>query len=939
MYLILIATSFLGSVAFSLFLRRFGKSEHHLSRLKKTMHLHEHTLVELSKQQEEKIKDAFLDYEMLLEQSQQVHGQLNKGLEDYQTRLAQLSEEQNIISEISELLNTTASNASTVGTQVERLDIGLQKLKQANQSIQSFEKHIHDMRQEVQKNSTHVEERLDEYYMQLSEKANLNVTQINEKNQANWQRLLKEHELLQASITSGKKEMNELSERLDLLPAHLSDKWIKEIRQIEHKSQNLEQSLKERYANLDEKLGDMRKVAVEALQDELQNMHKEMEGLDLQIISRRDEIMNEAKRMAHKVQEQAQLFQENYLESENLLIKKTEEHEQEIQNIIKKLSVQWQKEQSVRLEESSHLMVSLREDVQALRKDKVTTLEAELEHAQTQMSRLFKESESKLEASLEEACKERYTELEKHANVLLEERLVQTQDEIYDTLEKIQAQKSIVSEMEKQAYVLNEKQRKAGEQIYTELETHANTLLERQEEAQGKLEDNNRKFIEEQESMYQELQAVASNVEEDLQERLDTKGLLNTFTDKVDKILEDRLNQAHSDIEASLVKLHSQKEETNNEVYEAGKIIFAELQSQSSLLKETYTEYEQHFNELLEKQSDARIDLEKYLNELSQRQEALDGKANDMSMQQIKQNEELCEELKSYSLELSKKLSIEVEDKHRMIHTQAEEYMARQENVYEELRQAAARVEEDLRTRLNLEGYLEELEETGSLRIEEMKRQMLVALDSLGVQKDKILIDLDASHKQLDNFTESLGAIEQAEKFAVQLDETLTVLDERLQLAQNENERISEYAQNFEKMRMSRQEIESELRLLEAQRSRLGEAEKQIESLQDKMGLLAEAKRLAISIEKRVGHFNEFKEAFDHYFGNMKEKKQYVEGALSKIEKEMQSSFKTNEQAQQLLEQVNRTESRQEHLHDRLQQFELRANVLEGMQKKIQKTE
>ena len=138
MYLILIGTGFLASVAFSLFLRRMTNSGHYLSRLKKTIHLHEHTLVEVANQQSQKIKDSFLDYEILVQQGQQTQSLLQKELEEYSGRLEQLRSDKALVKELSIHLNEMAASANTVSQRVENLDLGMQKLSHAEQEIQKI---------------------------------------------------------------------------------------------------------------------------------------------------------------------------------------------------------------------------------------------------------------------------------------------------------------------------------------------------------------------------------------------------------------------------------------------------------------------------------------------------------------------------------------------------------------------------------------------------------------------------------------------------------------------------------------------------------------------------------------------------------------------------------------------------------------------------------
>ena len=374
MYLILIGAGFLASVAFSLFLQRIANSGHYLSRLKKTIHLHEHSLVELANQQSQKIKDAFLDYEMLLQQGQQTQSSLYKELEEYSARLKELRADETLVKELSTHLNEMAASASTVSQKVESLDLGMQKLSHAEQDIQKLHGQLDHLRSELEKKSSQAGEKLEEAIGETIEsiiqQSQVQVQEAAESAQSSYNTLKQDQQNFQNILEDYNEQLADFKERMQELPHQIEKSWANEIEDLSSKSQENREILTESFTRLEEQLGTIRTQAVEALQTDLKIMRKEMEDLNLQTMSRRDEILNETQRMARKVQEQSLAFQEHYLASENHLLQEAEGYQKKADEHVQSLLNEWSKEQKNRQEQSFQEWEKLRENICANRETK-----------------------------------------------------------------------------------------------------------------------------------------------------------------------------------------------------------------------------------------------------------------------------------------------------------------------------------------------------------------------------------------------------------------------------------------------------------------------------------------------------------------------------------------------------------------------------------------
>ena len=172
-----------------------------------------------------------------------------------------------------------------------------------------------------------------------------------------------------------------------------------------------------------------------------------------------------------------------------------------------------------------------------------------------------------------------------------------------------------------------------------------------------------------------------------------------------------------------------------------------------------------------------------------------------------------------------------------------------------------------------------------------------------------------------------------------QLDETVEVLDKHLEMSKKANIEARALNGSLNNLCASRQEIELELDAIENQKNRISVMEEQVGSVDEKLNLFDEAKEVFITVEERITDYNIFKEKFDDDYGEIQDRKKYIEDALLFIENSRLVAQKSNQKSEKLLQQVDRTELRQEHLNNNLQKLDLQAGKLESIKNKSQEIE
>ncbi len=405
MYLILIATAFLGSAAFSLLLRRLDKNSRQVAQMKKASHFYEKNLNDLANQHCERIKDSILEYEMLVNQSHQAESQLRRNLDEYHQQMEEVRKESSLVDQLSSRLSEMAQSAREMGEQVNKMDEGLQRLTHAREEIEDIYAAIGELNHHLERQESKIETTLSETVERLVKETEERLRHLIEQARSAFEALKQDHRGFQEQLQEQGQVTEVLTENVSALSGRLKEKWDLEASKINERQNELERRFKGRIDTLEQGLSEIRKTAVESLQEEIARMRADLEDFNLQALSRRDEILNETKRMAEKVQEQVRLFQEKYLEVENRFVKSAEAHEKNIHGIIEGYDQKWAVIQNKKIEEINQKILLLEEEIEQFRNQERENLATEVLQIQEQLQKQARAIETKLEAQETEGIK------------------------------------------------------------------------------------------------------------------------------------------------------------------------------------------------------------------------------------------------------------------------------------------------------------------------------------------------------------------------------------------------------------------------------------------------------------------------------------------------------------------------------------------------------
>ena len=973
-------------------------------------------LDKLTIEQVQSIKDATLEFELMLRQSRQLQGEIKGGLEEYQSRITDLQSDREVIETISTQLTDISGSAQSVGVQVERLDLGLQRLALAQKEMSDIQDGLDDLGQRVTAKERQVETELNETVEQLVSEAEGRTEELVRQVRSSFEVLQEDGHAIVEKISDATRESDMLNERISSLGARLEERWMLETSRMDEKFSGFERKMEDRLRGMEEGLAGIRSTAVESLQTEVNRIRTDLDNFNLEAIAKRDEILNESKRMLEGMGDSINAFQEKSLAAENKLLRLVDDQKAHLGQKLEDYDAQWRELEKSRLLELNQKMAVLEDSIEGMRVTQheaietetfqsreslrnyvielKNTVEAEAGQVRESFRELTREEERKLSASREdlEELRDQIALLGQEARVGMrgeveqgihllqesrkseEEHLGRSRQEIQaikdDLLDKLDDLDSRIRDISRTRQKLDEH---ADKRVGDISETHRKLLGDLEKRA-GEMHEIHHKILADMDKRQAGMKSEQDEMLVQFSDSLDSRMAyqLAGLNEKEQELDELRENLAHLNKELSNV-LRSETEEAvahiqatrrgeeenlsrgKQEILAIREELLGRIQaadtrvSEAGRWKDRISEYvEKSRKDIMEVSEAAAADVQ---NRVARMVADQNKKHEDLR----EMGDRLKEEIQDHFQRSLNAQNVQLDEFGRKVDMNIKRQM-------EELEERARMESQVSLDRFNQEtlATMNEFSQSTEASIADFNRSldgvradfsgMLQEIDgamnSAREWKESTLSEIGVASQELLRFQEKLALVEKADELTSQLDETVEILSDRLQLAREENGKLDEYVRNFEQVRVTRKELEQELRGLESQRVRLGEVDNQVKlidtqlsELTTKFHLLAESEEKAALAEERIQQLEEARLKLDHYFEQLSEKRRFVENAIRYIEKSRVQAKGAGETAKNLLEKMERAEIRQGHITEELQTLETRASSIQNMDSEIQKVE
>lgn len=976
MEITLILISFFGSIAFSLLLRKLDRTSFRLSQIKRMGDMQAGELDKVAGEQVQAIKDATLEFELMLRQSRQLQGEIKTGLDVYQQKIDELQTDREVIENISEQLADISGSAQSVGVQVERLDLGLQRLALAQKEMGEIQDGLDGLKERVDAGGRDAEALLDQTIERLVAEAEHRTEELVRQVRSSFEVLQQDGQNIVEKIGEGARETDMLNERISSLSGRLEEKWMLETSRIDEKFAGFERKMEDRVRGMEQGLASIRSTAVESLQNEVTRIRTDLDNFNLEAIAKRDEILNESKRMLEGMGDQIDHFQEKSLAAENKLLRLAEEQKSHLREKLEAYDSQWREMEKSRLLELNQKMGVMEQSLDSLREQQRDTIENETFQSREALRNYVSELKQTVDAEAGQV-REHLRQLARDEERKLSgahEDLEELRDQI--ALLGQEAKVAMRGETEHAVHQIQECRRAEEEHLGRakhEIQLIKDDLLERVEDMDGRLRDvarTRQKIDEQAEKSMGEIQDAHRKILADLDKRLHAlKSEQDEMLVQFNSSLDDRMAYQLAGLNEKEEELGELRENLTHLNKELTAVLRSETEEAVALVQATRRNEEAELGR-------GKQEIMAIREELLGRIQAADtrvaeaGRWKERIAEYVDQSKNsLMEYHDAAAAEFQNRVSRLAADQNR----RQEELKEFGDNLKEEFanhfqkalsaqNEALANFDRSVEGRIatQLEEVAEQARQQGQTVLTQATRDleavrgdfngMLGEIDSAMTTarewKDSAMEEIGSASQELLRFQEKLALVEKADELTSQLDETVEILSDRLQLAREENGKLDEYVRNFEAVRSTRKELESELRALESQRIRLSEVDNQVKlidqqlsELTTKFHLLAESEEKAALAEERIQQLEEARATLDHYFEQLSDKRRFVENAIRYIEKSRVQAKGAGETAKKLLEKMERAEIRQTHINEEIQTLETRASSIKNMESEIQKVE
>lgn len=365
---------FIASVAVTIMLRRLDKSGNRLSQIKRYTERLSEDINQAAISRIQAVKDAGIDLEIGIKQSRKLSEEMHRQHVETTDMMAELQGNRTLLTELSRELHQVIELASEIREESSFIQKGIDYLKERKSDLVSVRKEMDKLQNEASgminvfhsKLNNRSDEilnslntKINELEMLLDKKADsldeslgiltehfretvasqTNVI-VNETIQKVDQARNKLDEFLftlkeaENSLDFKSSSFNEaaldLGEKIEGMEGRLNHKMSESDHRLDEKLKGIETKVQSRFASIFDQVTQTKESFMEGLHSDMDSIRKEIEGMSLETLTRRDEILNDTRRQAEAIKSDIVIFQEKYLEAENKLLKEAENKKQEL---------------------------------------------------------------------------------------------------------------------------------------------------------------------------------------------------------------------------------------------------------------------------------------------------------------------------------------------------------------------------------------------------------------------------------------------------------------------------------------------------------------------------------------------------------------------------------------------------------------------------------
>lgn len=988
---------FIASVIVILLFRKLDRSNYRLSQIKKHSTKMNEDINQAAMAGIQAVKDTTIDLDIMGKQARKVIADLEAKANETRNLMDTLKANKEYLDNISEDLKNVVNLASEIRHEAEYIQEGMQVIQSQRENIKDVERDIKEVREEVngivrtfndtlsnrtqdileslatkivelesllEAKSDKVDESLNTVLNSFKEKLKSEVEFMAEETVGkvelantkldDYNTFIRESEKsLEVKITRYRDSSEAIAEKIEKLDTRFEEKAEAVAGIVQDKLGFFEKKFQDRFESILDQVNQGKEAILGGLKMEVDSIRAEIEGMSLETMTRRDELLNDTRRQADSITSNIQLFQEKYLEADNKLLREADFKKAELMKEIVKFQDEFQ-----RVKESFHEETENKKDSIV---DSLKNFESEMSRVSNQIENNTRDRFIALKNELEDSLvtlhgKKKSEILDDIAAVELKIRELGK-----DTLHKIKT-------VDDYFYDLKNALLESAKDIVKQVETEVSSVVENLDKEKLKTDGKIELFIE---GWNLELEKIKSRTQRDMDSLVERLKDIHIEGKELSDIFRNEFNAGKSQLDA-ILKKHSEMlaSQTDGIISEVQGKVKKSQEDVDSVLgriqKAGLNLYEKQESLLSEYGEKLYRDLQNKLEKVRYESEELLEDIQKAGMNLLEKQEEKIDKLtQTIDERISRQLTVLMDKGQLQLGKLESRITSYVQDVKQNIEQTLKNAKEDSDRQITsfnsqIQKTFRDIEKSNTNFIDtnrdefaKTREEFLRIKNSIDSDLDKVVEikkglteyvqeesnhlknTLDMISTKVEDIQSYSGLFDKTRQLIHDSEDTMRELGNMLDHLKQEGGTANQFLKHAELIKSTKKDIESELRLLETHKLRIDQIENELaratnvcdlinqrtDELHDKISMITSVDQKLIEIER-------IQNELDFKLSEVKIVNERINDLTQSLNNSNKSTFEINDRVQKVLRSVEKIESRESELENGINHIEEKVQAL-----------
>ncbi len=760
---------------------------------------------------------------------------------------------------------------------------------------------------------------------------------------------------LEVRLTRYKDTTDSISDRIERLDARLEEKAETVGESVQARLVSFEKKFQEKFESIFDQLSQNKEAFLSGVKMEIDLMRTDVESMSLEIMTRRDEILTEARRQSEIVLSSINNFHEKFIDAENRIIKTAELKRGDLQKEIGRFENEFKNTSNAFYSEADSIKESIMKNLHNFETD----LSKSLNYTESITREKFNSLREELEESMLTLHGRKKSEfLDELASIDLKikelsrdttDKIKNVDDHFYDLKNALmETSKDIIHQVEKEVDRLSRELDGEKNRVDQKIEFLAegwNSELER-------IKNRTSKDVDSLTSRLKDIHVEGKDLADEIRSEYNNgKNQLDLMLKKADDNLRNEIDSLTDEVQSKLKKSQDEAEiilarlqKAGINLYEKqetllsdyGEKLYRDLQAKLEKTRyeseELLEDIQKAGNNLLEKQEEKIEKLKSTIDERISRQLTVLLDKGQLQLDQLEQR------IATYVSEVKNNLESNLKNSKDDSERQIANFNSQMQRSFRDMEKVNKEFIDN-----NREEFQKSREELAKIHItiesemEKVTRLKGSLLEDFSREESKLKYTMEKISEKMREIESLSDTIRNTDKVMRESEGTVQTLNALMDKLRDEGHNLQEYSRGLDQLKLAKKDMDTEIRLLETQKIRIEQIEnelnratnvcdlinKRTEELHDKISTIT-------SIDNKLVDMTRMQDELESKISEVK-------AASSKIYEISQSLQSTNRMGDQISERLlslerdlERVELKEVEISDHIYTIAEKANEIES---------